>query len=593
MNTHKEMNTNKGYTPQSIGNCKFSIPIYQRLFAWKDDQVETLLKDLLNAFTNNNGPYYIGLMTCIDTGEHIDLIDGQQRFTVLMLMGSVMKQYFSDWESFIETDPDNVHTRRLHFSAREKDQQILDAICSGVGIDDVDNELPIPHAASIIQKFMNGIEDKAGFAKYVYENVTFFLALLPDSYNANPSSLNKYFEALNGFGKNLEEHEILKVEMLRNINEDRSLMTSIWNLSSDMNSTILKQRENENLQDFRTRYHKAILNCMDNKDEEIIGNNPYFNEDNTEKIGEIEAKPYNFDDSAYKREEEHGVINFQQLLLLVLDISIHNSDDQGSADFYNGDLLNTFNQHMDIDIKKFIHMLLLTRLCLDYYFIRIKFDGISNKYSLIYSQEDDYVGVLKQFESMLYVSTPFYSWIRPALMEIKKESYCDNFDLLKILKTNDKSNHKLPEVGEMSYGKVDRGWFWRLDYYLWEQRETYFKEYKKEKIWSRIENFSFSSNRSIEHLHPQDESNTEKWESEKINSFGNLAMISQSFNSKQSNDPVNVKFARIENQERLESLKMLRMYLDAGKDPNGWTVEKMEDHKKNMYQILQEKYVDK
>ena len=79
--------------------------------------------------------------------------------------------------------------------------------------------------------------------------------------------------------------------------------------------------------------------------------------------------------------------------------------------------------------------------------------------------------------------------------------------------------------------------FWRLDYYLWEQRSTFFNE-EEQKI---VEHYVFRRNRSIEHLHPQDESHNEEWEEEAVHSFGNLAMISQSFNSQQSNDHIQIK----------------------------------------------------
>ena len=49
-------------------------------------------------------------------------------------------------------------------------------------------------------------------------------------------------------------------------------------------------------------------------------------------------------------------------------------------------------------------------------------------------------------------------------------------------------------------------------------------------------------------------------------------MISQSFNSGQSDDPVTVQFARIKDQaanRALQSIKMYLMYNDADKNPKG------------------------
>ncbi|MBO7367762.1 MAG: hypothetical protein J6U24_04100, partial [Paludibacteraceae bacterium] len=70
-------------------------------------------------------------------------------------------------------------------------------------------------------------------------------------------------------------------------------------------------------------------------------------------------------------------------------------------------------------------------------------------------------------------------------------------------------------------------------------------------------------------------------------------MISQSFNSQQSDDPVTVKFARIMDQAHnhaLQSIKMYLMYLDAEKSPSGWKVDVKNKHQAKMYEILAKSY---
>ena len=58
----------KRYTPEIVVNedLTFSIPLYQRLFAWGEKQVEGLLKDLYEHFKLGECPYYLGLLSCID-----------------------------------------------------------------------------------------------------------------------------------------------------------------------------------------------------------------------------------------------------------------------------------------------------------------------------------------------------------------------------------------------------------------------------------------------------------------------------------------------------------------------------------------------
>ena len=93
------------YTPQKIagGGLSYTIPIYQRLFEWNVENIEMLLGDLKKEFEHTNaiGDYYIGMLTATKDNE---LVDGQQRFTVMMLLGSVLKEYYPSWGDFLEKE---------------------------------------------------------------------------------------------------------------------------------------------------------------------------------------------------------------------------------------------------------------------------------------------------------------------------------------------------------------------------------------------------------------------------------------------------------------------------------------------------------
>ena len=195
---------------------------------------------------------------------------------------------------------------------------------------------------------------------------------------------------------------------------------------------------------------------------------------------------------------------------------------------------------------------------------------------------------------MLYVSqTPIYEWLKPLLVNLMQNQPAGYSIILQWLKDTDDAYRKLPgNVEEMSYKNgVDRYWFWRLDYYLWENRVKYFIKEEDREI---VDEYVFRANRSIEHLHPQHQEHNSEWDESDVHTFGNLAMISQSFNSEQSDDPVTVKFARIldhANNHSLQSIKMYKMYLEAEKSPGGWTVEKMHKHQLEMYELLKSSYI--
>lgn len=70
-------------------------------------------------------------------------------------------------------------------------------------------------------------------------------------------------------------------------------------------------------------------------------------------------------------------------------------------------------------------------------------------------------------------------------------------------------------------------------------------------------------------------------------------MISQSFNSQQSNDNVRVKFARIQEQidnKSLQSIKMLKMFRMAEDDHTKWKENLAEKHLDDMCKILNESF---
>jgi len=74
---------------------RFAVPIYQRLYVWGEDQVKTLMEDLLSAFEEKHELVFLGgtlVVECLPQGGKepvLELIDGQQRFTTLWLISLI------------------------------------------------------------------------------------------------------------------------------------------------------------------------------------------------------------------------------------------------------------------------------------------------------------------------------------------------------------------------------------------------------------------------------------------------------------------------------------------------------------------------
>lgn len=585
------MNTYR-YTPEKIVEEKliFSILLYQRLFSWGEEQVKGLLYDLKNHFDpdlDNGTPYYLGMLSCIKSGNHYDLIDGQQRFTVMILLAIVLRNYYEKWNGFLDGG------KRLRFMSRTKDNEYLTAVINRQ-VEILDPNRKMEDGKKIIFDFMvsqfSSDDMRESFAKSAYTRMSFFFSELPLSYASNPASLNKYFEAMNAGGKGLEQHEILKVKLMQG-EENKVHLTQIWNAVCDLNRPVIKRNEKDLEEGYRSKYMQAIELCRNHRFNEAfeLCESSYDTEDNNE-IGDIEAKQQDFRQS-FIETGERSFITFPEFLMMVIDIYLNLS---GSYSFYRKELLKIYEAHPIPDKQDFYNQLLFYRLLLDYYIVYKEGDENTNKYDIVF-KEGASAEALKQYQSMLYVSqSPFYNWLKPVLERLHNETVRDTDELLLWIKEIDNSLHPLPrDVNEMTYDKgIDRYWFWRLDYYLWERKEDYFKTEEEKQI---VEEYVFRANRSIEHLHPQHQENNDIWGDDDIHSFGNLAMISQSFNSQQSDDPVTVKFARIKDQAHnhtLQSIKMYLMYLDAEKSPLGWKVDIKNKHQDKMYDLLKKSYPD-
>lgn len=585
------MNTYR-YTPEKIVEEKliFSIPLYQRLFSWGEEQVKGLLYDLKNHFDpdlDNGTPYYLGMLSCIKSGNHYDLIDGQQRFTVMILLAIVLRNYYEKWNGFLDGG------KRLRFMSRTKDNEYLTAVINR-HVEILDPNRKMEDGKKIIFDFMvsqfSSDDMRESFAKSAYTRMSFFFSELPLSYASNPASLNKYFEAMNAGGKGLEQHEILKVKLMQG-EENKVHLTQIWNAVCDLNRPVIKRNEKDLEEGYRSKYMQAIELCRNHRFNEAfeLCESSYDIEDNNE-IGDIEAKQQDFRQS-FIETGERSFITFPEFLMMVIDIYLNLS---GSYSFYRKELLKIYESHPIPDKQDFYNQLLFYRLLLDYYIVYKEGDENTNKYDIVF-KEGASAEALKQYQSMLYVSqSPFYNWLKPVLERLHNETVRDTDELLLWIKEIDNSLHPLPrDVNEMTYDNgIDRYWFWRLDYYLWERKEDYFKTEEEKQI---VEEYVFRANRSIEHLHPQHQENNDIWGDDDIHSFGNLAMISQSFNSQQSDDPVTVKFARIKDQAHnhtLQSIKMYLMYLDAEKSPLGWKVDIKNKHQDKMYDLLKKSYPD-
>lgn len=642
--------------PNNIDNF-FNIPIYQRLFTWGEEQIGLLLDDLLyKAMTSPERNHYIGVLTTTKNSNRLDLVDGQQRFTVMILMGIVMMRYFKDWNIFLLPNDEKM---RLDFSARPDDHEYLEKLIkvacepeynvdtllednSGL---DYENDT-MKRGLIFIRNYMNDINSQCSrvlegikstaskndnvslqmsFAQYVFAHLSFFIQELPDDYT--PRMLNKHFESMNSTGRNLENHEILKVQLLKEVDEQEyKQMVSIWNRASRMNEMMFPVYEEDKRKEYINKIRSVVKNEPGSYNDDKTDEKNYELKESDSSILRIlksnkrpEFGSGNSDNNVVYR----PFITFTDFLLNVLYILIEDENLKvNKQQFFNPDnLLNTCANYIGKKIKEteFIKAVYCYRIIFDYYVIRIDGNGT---YRLAAAGDESH-NKLEQYQAMLYSGTSrytYYQWI-PVVLKFIKNHFEDtelNDKLLAELKETDSKieEHKLKKFSDnTSFKGFSNYFFRRLDYYLWELfivdenwRNKINLLFPAEftdptdvnNLERAVKHYRFSqNNNSVEHFEPRNEDEQiAKWEDkDKINSFGNLALISGAFNSTQNNDSLKLKFARVDDQilkeNKLESIKLALMFYSAQKDASKWTIERMEMHEKLMISFLKSTYDSK
>src|SRR3546814_12685949 len=73
---------------------RLSVPLYQREYAWKEEKVEQLLRDLQRA-KDDQTDYFLGTIVTIPkpNTEVLNVVDGQQRITTTALFLAVIRDY--------------------------------------------------------------------------------------------------------------------------------------------------------------------------------------------------------------------------------------------------------------------------------------------------------------------------------------------------------------------------------------------------------------------------------------------------------------------------------------------------------------------
>lgn len=340
-------------------SATYEIPIYQRNYAWEEDQIKTLIQDVYDACKStveHPSTYYIGTLVSFDKGDRTyEVIDGQQRLTTIYIILKALKLSES-----IKS--------HITYRARKRSKDTLQHL--GESLEAIDAEESIVNGFTVAQNAIKDIagEESSKFAEYFRDQVHIIHYRVPKDVD-----LNHYFEVMNSRGEQLEMHEIVKAKMcsLLHSKEAMSKFNSVWEACSNMNMYIQQMYKGESIfGDDLTQYPEVDFDDLPDNDSSQSGR-PLRIEDFMEGYDEDKM----IGDSDDEDDKFEPIIDFSNFLLIVLKITRMSETGFDYADFSLDDkaLIKEFApEKVTLDehfVKTFATNLLKAKYLLDNYIV--------------------------------------------------------------------------------------------------------------------------------------------------------------------------------------------------------------------------------
>ena len=560
-------------------DIEYTIPLYQRAYAWEEKQLVQLVEDILDVAEDAN--YYIGSLIVSPQSGKYEVVDGQQRLTSLFLLLNCLGVKVKPTLTFACREKSNYTLRNIEELLLENRSKLdIDRIESGIqrGVKILSHEL------------CKADFDKEAFMKKLAKVIVYRIEV-PEN-----TDLNRYFEIMNTRGEQLEQHDILKATLMSYLSDDaeKGLFAKIWDACSDMTGYVQMHFISKN---------NAVREAIFSSEWNWMPPKSWSKYKKVMKGDAQEAAGYSIRDiidKDFKGEDDEGyedgdirvrfesVIEFSYFLIHTLKVFVnlygveHEKVDAKIIDELLDDkkLIDAFNRVVSHGVteeghivdnkqefsRRFIICLLRTRYLFDKYIVKREYanDNTDGEWSLksLYvsgqqSKKKPYYRNSKFTKSGEWASTNDWrtktntmmqsalrvSYTSPKVMHwITKLLIWLSEDDCKHIKNDDITTYDefieqiaIDAVKENFFNVCEDGAyamgvntphivFNYLDYLLW--------YYNRKKY----DDFVFEFRNSVEHWYPQNpsEGTFEQWK-DGVDQFGNLCIIQRNVNSKFSN----------------------------------------------------------
>ncbi len=608
----------------------YVIPRYQRAYAWEDKEIVQLIDDI----NDSTGDYYIGSLVVAkvkDKVETYEVVDGQQRLTTLYLLLHYLVS---------RGDLEGEVGKTLSFDCRPNSNYTLTHIQDLLSkekpfADDEDRlEQSILNGLKAIdQKFTTGDAiDVDAFIERLM-SVILYRIEVPEH-----TDLNRYFEIMNTRGEQLEQHDILKAQLMDYLSDrkkEQEFFSRVWSACSDMTGYVQMhfakaEREvifdggwNRMPSDKWTDF-KACLDMGQRADREVSVKDiiePNFRVEEADGLLEDDKAPIRFE----------SIIGFPHFLLHVLRAFLEVGGASLNGKKKLGDQLDDKNlltdfqkvisygsigakpvkEHRALFARRFILFLLSSRFLFDKFIIKREYrgddqDGVwslkelctsgakknkrpyyvntrlcyPNEWEKTYAPRNKECLMIQSALRVSYTSPKVMHWITELLVWL----FNNNNNKTERYKLTDEAERIAAEAVKDNFlaaGNYELGVqtphvvFNYLDYLLWKEDKEKYKD------------FVFEFRNSVEHWYPQhpSEGTFEAWDG--IDTFGNLCIISRSVNSKFSNLSPESKMKSYKKMVQKGSLKLRIMgdIIERGTSET-WRLSECVKHEEEMISLL-------
>ncbi len=253
------------FTPQSKtiqelfdGSNYYQVPSYQRPYSWDTEQVDDLWEDVYSSFDNDEDEYFLGSIILTKNGDnkYLDVVDGQQRLTTLMILFCVLRDlYYSKHKDItkknrIEGRIKNLENgyERLKLRTQTQNQnQFEQEILNGINFEKFQNLKDVKENKFLntALKFREKISPLLGdeetieqFTEYLLDRVRVISITC-----SNQSFAIKLFQVLNNRGLDLTPADLIKSLLMGNLKDsDQKTFEQEWiyieNKSKDLSEEI-------------------------------------------------------------------------------------------------------------------------------------------------------------------------------------------------------------------------------------------------------------------------------------------------------------------------------------------------------------------